>query len=148
VTGSHGGEKLQTGFEDFYNLDGVFNVHIDALNRWRSPENPGDGKIPRAISTVIHRYNQSVWVLDNSNIWIRNIALGYTFDASQYGFIGSFGASDMRVYLNVNNVWMSNTNFQNPDESLMSNNPLRPNETRNLNYPISRTFTLGVNISL
>jgi TonB-linked SusC/RagA family outer membrane protein len=148
VTGSHGGEKLQTGFEDFYNLDGVFNVHIDALNRWRSPENPGDGKIPRAISTVIHRYNQSVWVLDNSNIWIRNIALGYTFESSQYGFIGSFGASDMRVYLNVNNVWMSNTNFQNPDESLMSNNPLRPNETRNLNYPISRTFTLGVNISL
>ena len=148
ITGSHGGEKLQTGFEDFYNLDGVFNVHADALNRWRSPENPGAGRIPRAISTVIHRYNQSVWVLDNSNVWLRNVTLGYTFEASQYGFIEAFSARDVRVYLNVSNVWMSNTNFQNPEASLLSDNPLRPNETRNLNYPISRTFTLGVNINI
>lgn len=148
ITGSHGGKTLQTGFEDFYNLDGVFNVHIDALNRWRSPENPGEGRIPRAISTVIHRYNQSVWVLDNSNVWLRNITFGYTFNSSRYGFMNAFNAEDLRVYLNVNNVWMSNTNFQNPEESILSDNPLRPNETRNLNHPISRTFTLGVNIGL
>ena len=148
VTGSHGGKTLQTGFEDFYNLDGVFNVHADALGRWRSPEEPGAGRIPRAISTVVHRYNQSVWAQDNSNIWIRNVTLGYTFDAGQYGFLGALGADEVRVYANANNVWISNTNFQNPEESIFSNNPLRPNETRNLNYPISRTFTLGVNISL
>jgi TonB-linked SusC/RagA family outer membrane protein len=147
MTGSHGGETLQTGREDFWNLDGVFNVSKESLNRWRSPENPGNGKIPRAISNVIHRYNQSAWVDDNSNIWIRDITLGHTFGRGESGILSLVGASDLRLYLNVRNAWISNTNFQNPEVSLNANDPLQPGETRNTNYPISRVFTLGININ-
>lgn len=146
VTGSHGGETLQAAGEDFYNMDGVFNVHKEVINRWRSPDDPGDGKQPRAISTVIHRYMYSPWVEDNSNIWIRNITLGYTFNANQFGFLNSMG--NLRVYMNVKNAWISNTNFQNPEAALNANNPLRPGHNRNVNYPISKIFTLGININL
>ncbi len=147
MTGSHGGETLQTGREDFWNLDGVFNVSTESIDRWRSPENPGDGNIPRAISDVIHRYNQSTWVEDNSNIWIRNVTLGYTFNQGESGILNSVGARDMRLYLNVRNAWISNTNFQNPEVSLNANDPLQPGETRNTNYPISRVFTVGINVN-
>lgn len=146
VTGSYGGETLQAAGEDFYNMDGVFNVHKDVINRWRSPDDPGDGKQPRAISTVIHRYMYSPWVEDNSNIWIRNITLGYTFDPGQFEFLNS--VDDLRVYMNVKNAWISNVNFQNPEAALNANNPLQPGHNRNVNYPISRVFTLGININL
>ncbi|MDZ7690870.1 MAG: hypothetical protein U5K69_06995 [Balneolaceae bacterium] len=147
MTGSHGGETMQSGREDFWNLDGVFNVSAEAKDRWMSPENPGAGLIPRAMSRVIHRYAQSTWIVDNSHIWIRDVTLGHTFNASKYGFLSSVGADDARLYMNVHNAWISNTNLQNPDVQLFSGNPLQPGETRNSNYPISRVFTLGININ-
>jgi TonB-dependent starch-binding outer membrane protein SusC len=145
VTGSHGGETLQTAFEELHNLDGVFNVNTESLARWRSPDDPGDGIIPRAISPVIHRFNQSTWVRDNSNIWIRNIALGYTFDSSQFAILNAINS--LRIYINIDNAWISNTNFQNPEEALNATNPLQPGQTRNLNHPISRVFTAGFNLN-
>ena len=148
ATGSYGAEKLQSWREDFRNMDGVFNVSAEVKDRWRSPEDPGDGELPRAISTVIHRWAKSTWVEDASTIWIRNVNLGYTLNSANASYINSLGINNMRVYLGVNNVWISNTNFQNPDENLFPNDPLRPNVTRNLNHPISRSFTIGTNILL
>lgn len=148
ATGSYGSEKIQSGREDFWNMDGVFNVSTEVKDRWRSPENPGDGELPRAISTVIHRWAKSTWVEDASTIWIRNVNLGYTLNSTNAGSISRLGISNMRVYFSVNNLWISNTNFQNPDENLFPNDPLRPSITRNLNHPISRSFTVGTNISL
>ncbi|MFH5832172.1 SusC/RagA family TonB-linked outer membrane protein [Halalkalibaculum sp. DA3122] len=147
MTGSHGGETMQAGREDFWNLDGVFNVSAEANDRWMSPENPGDGLIPRAMSRVIHRYAQSTWIVDNSHIWIRDVTLGHTFSSANHGFLSTVGANEARLYVNVHNAWISNTNLQNPEVQLLSGNPLRPGETRNSNYPISRVFTLGININ-
>jgi len=148
ATGSYGGEKIQAGREDFWNMDGVFNVSAEVKDRWRSPENPGDGELPRAISTVTHRWAKSTWVEDASTLWIRNVNLGYTLNSSNAEYINSLGIRNMRVYASVNNLWISNTNFQNPDENLFPNDPLRPSTTRNLNHPISRSFTVGTNVSL
>ncbi|WP_236975141.1 SusC/RagA family TonB-linked outer membrane protein [Membranihabitans maritimus] len=145
-TGSQGGQKIQNGYQDFHNLDGVFNVHTDALNRWRSPENPGDGLVPRAISRVIHRYNHSKWVENSSHIWIRNISIGYSMDENSARFLES--GNRLRIYLNILNPWISNTNFQNPEEAYEVQNPLRPGGTRNLNYPISKVYSLGINVNL
>ena len=145
VTGTHGKDMLDLGYEDFYNLDGVFNVGVEAIDRWRSPEDPGGGRAPRAISTVIHRHSMTPWVLDASNIWIRNIALGYSLPT---GVIDSFGAQQVRVYTSVKNAWISNTNFQNPEAEQFPGNPLRIGQNRNLNHPISRVFTIGINITM
>ncbi|MFH5834316.1 SusC/RagA family TonB-linked outer membrane protein, partial [Halalkalibaculum sp. DA3122] len=149
VTGSQGGETLRTDREDHWNLMGIFNVTAEAQNRWRSPENPGDGIHARAISynNIVHRYNKSVWVEDNSHIWIRNITLGHTFSSNQIGFLNSMGANELRAYLNVHNLWISNTDIQNPEESVLANDPLQPGQTRNGNYPIARMFKFGININ-
>ncbi len=146
ITGSQGGQKIQNGYQDFHNFDGVFNVHTDALNAWKSPEDPGAGIVPRPISTVIHRYNYSKWVEDASHIWIRNISLGYSFVNTGKGILKD--DNRLRVYVNIQNPWISNTNFQNPEEAYNVNDPLQPGSTRNLNYPISKVYTIGLNLNL
>lgn len=40
------------------NLDGVFNVRKYVQDRWRSPENPGNGIVPRTKSGL---QSYSVW---------------------------------------------------------------------------------------
>jgi TonB-dependent starch-binding outer membrane protein SusC len=148
ATYSYGAEVLQKGGEDFLNLDGVFNVATMSINRWRSPEDPGDGVVPRAISRVIHRYMFSTWVYDGSYIWIRNVTLGYTFNSDQYGFLNTLGLDNVRTYINLSNPWISNTNVQNPEVSTNPGDPLRPGETRNTDYPITKIYTFGININL
>jgi TonB-linked SusC/RagA family outer membrane protein len=143
---SHGAQILRRDREDNYNLDGVFNVSVDALHRWMSPDDPGAGLIPRAISNVIHRYGNSAWVQDASYLWIRYIALGRSFN-SQGNFLSSMGISKLRIYLRVQNAWISNKNFQNPMATGNPDSPLRVGEVRNSTYPISKVFTFGINVN-
>ena len=59
----------------------VSYTHLKKVaNRWRSPENPGDGQVPRtkAGTTELFRFNNSSWVYDASYLTIKNITLGYT----------------------------------------------------------------------
>jgi hypothetical protein len=144
---SYGAQKIQRGFEDYGNLSGLFNVAKVVKHRWKSVEDPGDGLFPRAIATPIHRYLKSTWVLDASDFWIRDITLGYTFSTSQFRFLNSLNANKLRIYFNIQNAFLSNTNFQNPEASNHANNPLQAGEVRSTNYPLAKTFTFGINLN-
>lgn len=50
LAGAVGGDVISWSRENHDNLDGVFNVRKDLANRWRSEENPGNGKIPGTMA--------------------------------------------------------------------------------------------------
>ena len=50
LQGQIGGDIMNANYENTENLDGVFNVRKYVQDRWRSPENPGNGIVPRTKS--------------------------------------------------------------------------------------------------
>src|SRR3546814_1282582 len=65
------------------NLMGFFNVSKEWTNRWRSEEEPGDGRhygIPQYAPAWGHR-RSTLWVEDASYLRIANVTLGYSLPA-------------------------------------------------------------------
>lgn len=128
--------------EDVLNLDGVFNVLKVAEQRWRSPENPGNGEIPTSIHQTDYARRASSKMLssDISFLKAQNITLGYSFQDLK--FLNSF-----RLYASVQNAFLlTNYKYGNPDINSYGANPL----TRNIDqydYPLSRTIAVGLDIN-
>ena len=123
------------------NLDGVFNVRPEAAQRWRSPENPGAGDLPKTNSNPLHRFNNSRHIFDGSYLSVRNITLGYRFKIPSNDVI-----KGARLYLNMQNALMF-TKYpgMNPEASENGLNGL--NEGRDFaHYPVPRIFTVGAEL--
>ena len=127
------------------NIDGCFNVLKKVANRWRSPENPGDGQVPRtkAGTTELFRFNNSSWVYDASYLTIKNITLGYTIPIKPSQYL-----SKLRVYVTAQQlVTFTKYPGMNPEIAMnedMGWNGLGVDRTT---YPVPRTFSIGCNIS-
>lgn len=68
--------------------------------RWRSPENPGNGEVPRATSTF-GRIKNTDWLYDASYVRVRNITLGYNLGS----LINSNLISGARIYVTAENYF-------------------------------------------
>lgn len=115
-------------------------------NRWKSPEEPGNGKVFRAQRDNSNRSKvlSSNDVHDASYFRIRNIRLDYQFPQNLFGGL----ISNTLAYFSVQNVYTFTEydNFgYNPETSLNGGNALTPGTDRG-GYPLSRVFTLGLNI--
>ncbi|WP_343746907.1 TonB-dependent receptor [Chitinophaga sp.] len=152
LTGAQGGQVLKTANQYLQNIDGIFNTDRSVLNRWRSPQNPGDGKTPTTNGArVIYRDVNSSWVEDGSFMRIQNITLGYNLNKAwlqRTRFI-----SRARIYASVQNLHtFTRYSGANPEVSrkTVSGNAtstaLTPGEDFT-NYPLARTYTLGINLS-
>lgn len=144
LTGQVGGDVLNSNYEQTLNLDGCFNVDRSVVNRWRAPENPGNGLIPRTKSgtTELYRYNNSSWVFDASYLCIKNITLGYTVPISPNRYL-----SKLRFYFTAQQLaTFSKYPGMNPEVSTngLGWSGLGVDATT---YPIPRTFSIGCNIS-
>ena len=151
IDGQYGGELLIGAKQFLDNIDGIFNVTTDVLNRWRSPENPGDGMTPTTNGArVIYRDVNSSWVENSSFLRFRNITLGYTLPRkilNQIGFV-----KRARIYASTNNI-LTITNYSggNPQATSRVN---RGGGSLSLSpgldftsYPLAKTYILGVNFS-
>lgn len=146
IVGSQGGQILNTANEFLTNTDGVFNVHRKVLNRWRSPENQGDGFTPTTNgATPLYRENNSAWVEDASFLRIQNVTLGYNFTSS---FIkNSKTIKALRLYGGVQNLaTFTKYSGANPEASTNNSSVLTPGRDFT-NYPIPRIMTLGLNVT-
>lgn len=146
VTGSQGGQILKSANQYLLNIDGIFNVDRKVLNRWRSPENPGDGRTPTTNGArVIYRDVNSDWVEDASFARIQNVTLGYRLPAgllAKSGFIRG-----VRLYASGQNLaTFTKYSGSNPEVSRNNSSVLTPGEDF-LNYPLSRTIIFGTNLS-
>jgi TonB-linked SusC/RagA family outer membrane protein len=151
-SGSHGNQLLVRHLYSTANLDGVFNLVDGVKYRFRSPENPGKGFYGTTVGggnvTGIERdWMNSRFIADASFFTIKNITLGYTI-----GEISKFIRS-ARVYASVQQVYVFTKYWggPNPETSAQGNGQ---GDGGNLsqgidlsNYPVPRTYSLGVNVN-
>jgi TonB-linked SusC/RagA family outer membrane protein len=143
ISGSYGNDIMNRALEYTQNLDAVFNLTKDVANRWRSPENPGDGLHPTTnTGTPLARYDNSRWVSDGSYLTLKNITFGYTIP-----FKNSTYFEKLRIYGSIQQAFVfTKYNGANPEVSSNGDNPLYLGIDFTT-YPVPRTFTFGVNVN-
>ena len=112
-------------------------------DRWRSPENPGDGFYARTLSntTAFGRFTSSKWVHDASYLTLKNVTLGYTLPV-QYKYLKS-----PRVYVSIQQAFiLTNYPYGNPEVSLNGLNSLQLGFDGSA-YPVPRTIAAGLNLN-
>jgi TonB-dependent starch-binding outer membrane protein SusC len=144
IAGAVGGDIIDGTLEWTENLDGVFNVTKEMAQRWRSPENPGNGYIPRTRTgtTEPFRFNNTRWVSDGSYLAVKNITIGYSYSFTEKV------VKRARIYFSTQNPFtLTNYRGMNPEVNNSGLNGLYQGVDIST-YPISKIYTLGVNISL
>lgn len=145
INGSVGGDIFLGAYENTLNLDGVFNVLKIVKDRWRSPENPGNGIVPRtkAGTTELYRFNHSGWIYDGSYVTLKNVTLGYTLPIKSNPFVNK-----VRLYFSGQQL-LTLTKYPGSNPEISNNNTLswRGLGVDRTTYPIPRTFSVGCNIS-
>ncbi|MDR8389911.1 TonB-dependent receptor [Aliifodinibius sp. S!AR15-10] len=144
MTGSYGGEVFTTSsrFTKWYHGDR--NARKNAVNRYRSPEEPGDGHyfIANRLYEGLQKEPSSYWVQDGSYLRVRNITLGYNFSQ-----ISNLPFQSGRIYLSVRNAYTFTNYFGfDPEVSTAGTGLTRGGDYTG--YPPARVFTLGFNISI
>lgn len=148
-SGSQGNDVMVLTDQGATNLDGVFNVLKDVKYRWRSPENPGNGRYGKTTSaTWMERdWESSRFVSNGSFFTIKNITLGYNVPMKNTKFLHS-----VRVYGSVQQAFVF-TGYRgaNPEVSSTANGT--QGSALNLGmdwatYPVPRTMSFGVNFGL
>lgn len=148
INGQSGGQVMNGLRQSTDNLQGFFNVDKDWENRWKSREEPGDGihsGVPKVRPSWGHRVS-TLWVEDASYLRIGNMTLGYTIPESLAKKLKVVKSS--RLYLTVQNLAMF-TNYKgaNPEgQAANQNNTLVPGFDMT-SYPLSRTISMGLNLS-
>jgi len=150
MQGVEGREILNLTARHMKNGEANFNSYAVLNNRWRSPQEPGNGEHPRADRvSALHGNNNrpsSYQVEDGSYFRIKNITLGYNVPARLLGQLGNFSRR-MRIYGSITNVaiWTDYIGW-NPEVSLQTNRPLTPGEDYGA-YPLARAVQLGIELS-
>ena len=129
---------------------GFINNSSEILDRWQSPENPGNGDVPKLYygksgSVNLTGEGSSRWIENGNFLKLQNISLGYTLPKS---VCKSLMIEKMRVYVQAQNL-LTITGYSGLDpesysESLGSG-AMPPGIDWNGN-PQQRTFLVGLNI--
>ncbi|MRS64449.1 SusC/RagA family TonB-linked outer membrane protein [Larkinella terrae] len=146
IQGVQGSTILNLSRRFYENLEGNANELTTVLNRWRSPDQPGDGKTPRANTRSTGNNNavSSRWIEDASYFRIRNITIGYNLPKT---LIQRVKLQSLRLYGGVQNaLTVSKYLGYNPEVSGYEG-PLTGGVDYG-SYPLARTYTIGVNIGL
>ncbi len=126
------------------------NVSVDYFNnRWN-----GEGSTNTYSRALIDDGNiqnnraSSYFVEDGSYFRLRNLSLGYSLPSI---ITGKLGLSNLRIYMSAQNVFTI-TDYSGSDPEIGQNSDVNGNSsvtTRGIDagaYPVSKTFTLGLNL--
>lgn len=151
-SGSQGNQLLVRHIYSTANLDGVFNMVSGVKDRFRSEANPGKGMYGTTVGggnvTGIERdWMNSRFIADASFFTIKNVAIGYTIPKANKVF------KSARLYTSIQQlaVFTKYWGGPNPETSAQGNGQ---GDGGNLsqgvdlsNYPVPRTYTIGVNFN-
>ena len=151
-SGSYGNQLWVRHLYSTANLDGVFNMVAGAKDRFRSVANPGKGFYGTTVGggnyTGVERdWNNSRFVADASFFTIKNVTLGYNLAIKNKVF------NSARLYASVQQVYVFTKYWggPNPETSAQGDgNGDGGNLSQGVdlsNYPVPRTYTLGVNLN-
>ena len=147
IQGTVGGKILNGADRYVYNFYGRVNARENALNRWKSADQPGDGWTPRVVNGAQPWLNvlSSYQIFDASYLRIRNVQLRYTLPSS---FSKKLGLSYASIYAMGQNLFTFTSYFgYNPEANLYGNSTNPTYGVDQGSYPLNRTITLGANIS-
>lgn len=148
LNGQYGGQVMNGLRQTTDNLQGFFNVSKVFANRWRSADNPGDpmlSGVPKLTPSWGHRVNSS-WVEDATYLRISNITLGYMIPENIVRRTKLF--ESCRLYFTSRNLaTFTKYSGGNPEgQSRNIDNTLSPGFDMS-SYPLSTTYSLGLNLS-
>ena len=144
--GVEGNEVLNTLRNYTAIPQGGMNTIADIDNRWRSPEDPGNGKVPRAnFDTTGNNANISTYhVEDGSYLKVQNITLGYKLPKN---ITDTLRIQNLRMYVTAQNPFLfTDYSGYNPEVNSNPTNQLGQGEDFGT-YPLARTFSLGLNVN-
>ncbi|HQB28042.1 MAG TPA: TonB-dependent receptor [Paludibacter sp.] len=144
-TASYGAEIFSIYKRMIAVYHGDRNGMIEVIDRWRSPEEPGNGMIFRASRTPSgwSRDPSSLWVTDGSYLRLRNASLSYEFDDQ---IIRRLDMKSLRVYLTCQNLFTITKNpGYDPETSSEGDGLTRGGDYTG--YPAARSVILGFNVT-
>nr|MBX2875057.1 SusC/RagA family TonB-linked outer membrane protein [Saprospiraceae bacterium] len=143
LQGVQGAEVLNLTRRHMGNGEANYNSYAEWTQRWRSPEQPGNGEIPRANRQTGNSNNRpsSYQVEDASYFRLRNVTIAYSFPETSLG--RTF--SGLRIYASGTNL-LTVTDYlgYNPEVNNIESNVNVQGEDYGA-YPLSKVFTFGVN---
>jgi len=127
-------------------MEGTFNNTTDALDRWRSQTDHGDGQTNRANRKAKgNNGRSSSWHVENgSYLRLQNITLGYTVPKKLTNRIRIGSA---RIYVSGQNL-LTFTKYSgyNPEVNLYDSDALTPGVDYG-SYPLAKTIAGGINLT-
>jgi TonB-linked SusC/RagA family outer membrane protein len=129
-----------------YNMEGNGNLFRGALDRWQSPENPGNGIVNRANRLASGSNGEiSTWhIEDGSYIRIRTLTLGYTIPST---LMQRWRMNRARIYVTGQNLFTFTKYLgYNPEVNSRPDSALSSGEDYGT-YPLPRTMSVGLNLS-
>jgi len=148
LQGQYGNKILNQMRAQVYNIhswhsDGLSNVLKEVKNSWS-----GEGTsntIPRLTADFIGNnwLGSDFYIEDGSFLRCRSLQIGYTLPKV---LVNKAGLQSTRFYINIQNLFTI-TNYSGYDPEISNSNPIRSGVDWG-QYPVSRIFTLGVNVQL
>lgn len=136
-TGAHRYDVMRNIEATTMNMDGVFNILQSGVNRWRSEQNPGDGRGATTNTWKWQRESNSRYIYDASHIWLKNVSLGYTIPNNPV-------IPNARIFFSAENLLLiSSYPGTNPEANNRGGLNIGVDDEA---YPVPRTFTLGASI--
>lgn len=127
-------------------MEGNTNTSTDALARWRSESDPGNGLVNRANRKAKGNNGRtSTWhVEDGSFIRLQTVSLGYTIPEN---VTSRLKLGESRIFITGQNLftWTKYSGF-NPEPNLFDNDALTPGIDYGT-YPLAKTFSAGINLN-
>jgi TonB-linked SusC/RagA family outer membrane protein len=129
----------------YFGGSGVVNSSVNVLDRWT----PGSGKneIPQLKYTDAngnYANASSFYIEKGDYLRVRNVVLGYSIPPSVFSKLNSI--KNVRFYVSAQNLFTF-TSYTGFDPEVGSTNPIRAGIDDGI-YPMARTFTAGINITL
>lgn len=141
--GVYGSTIANIAQRHYNSTESYANNTTDALNRYYSPSDPGNGKVAIAdrSETGLNAQISTYHLSSGSYFRIRDLTFGTTFPQIM---AKSIGFASLRLYVTAENPFtFTKYNGYNPEVSVDSN-PLTPGVDYG-SYPISKTYLIGVN---
>lgn len=117
----------------FFNGAVPYKIHLE---RWTTDNPDPDAKYPRSSNNSNNYKYSSFWLHDGTYLRLKNVQIGYTFTDKS---AGKLNISKARIYFSGFNIFtLSNVYPYDPET---------PNNSRGWDYPLHRTFALGVELT-
>ena len=129
--------QLQSGN---INIDGVRTPFKVIWNeRWTPENNDRNAIIPRhKIGQTTNNWNSDYWYKNASYLRLKNLTLGYTFDK---GLIRNLRMENLRLFVVGTNLFAINPLRK------YGLDPETPDATRGWSYPVTKSVSLGLNVT-